>query len=233
MPTNKLKSSPLKVPKSPSLPCPFSYSLPVIRPPTVPNIISTKTDKVALPNNLRRSLDPKFTCQHSFSSMSHQAHLRVTDFWKNKATVSQPLACLFFLSKVINGHLAFTYSFIYNRGKKENCTRERNEHLKWISQRFPSSPSTPPQENVWLRRCECKVLLKVNQHYRKGSHELLLMPTKQTWALGNINIIYMMFHICFLSICYKVQHPTQGIKQSTFFCLYAANVWVSFFFFFF
>lgn len=42
-----------------------------------------------------------------------------------------------------------------------------------------------------------------------------------------------MIHICFLSICYKLQHPTQGIKQSTFFCLYAANVWVSFFFFFF
>jgi len=59
------------------------------------------------------------------------------------------------------------------------------------------------------------------------------MPTKQAWVLGNINIIYMMIHICFLSICYKLQHPTQGIKQSTFFCLCVANAFFFSLFFFF
>lgn len=116
--TNKLKPSPLKVPKAPSLPCPFLYSLPVIRPPAVPNIISTKKDKVALPNNLKRSLDPKFTRQHSFSTVPHQAHLRVTDFWKNKATVSHPLACLFFSQKSSVGILHLSIYLFITGGKK-------------------------------------------------------------------------------------------------------------------
>lgn len=206
-------------------------------PPFSPSCCPTHCPKYYhhdLSSDLKTSLDPKFTCWYSLPGLSMsttacQAHLRVTALEKQGKHFS-PSRLPFFCQKQSVGILhLLIYLFITGGGKNPTCTRE-GEHLKWISQRFPSLPLTPPWENARLRWCECKILLKVNQHYRKGSHELLLMPTKQTWALGNINIIYMMIHICFLSICYKLQHPTQGIKQSTFFCSYAANVWVVRFF---
>lgn len=152
----KLGSSPLKVPKALSLPCPFPHSFSVVVPPTAPNVITTEKDKVALSSDLKTSLDPKFMCWHSLPALSMnttacQAHLRVTALEKRGKHFSAS-RLPFFLSKAISGHLAFSYLFIFNRGEKNSkpCTRE-GEHLKWISQRFPSLPLTPPQENAWLR----------------------------------------------------------------------------------
>lgn len=132
MPTNKLGSSPLKVPKASSLPCPLPRSLLVVVPPSAPNIITTEKDKTALSSDLETSLDPKCTCWHSLTALSMsttacQPHLRVTALEKQGKHFSASHLPFFFfvLSKAISGHLAFTSLFIYNRGKKTNPVQGR------------------------------------------------------------------------------------------------------------